>query len=135
MPRGYAARPAGVTRHPGAYGQCLGDGRGKPSSESVSAAAARVSLGLINAAVDCRTAVSPRRGVPIIVVDFGRKVRSLRVDVPCLGNSDEINRGGQTIDASGLWCSLDAAGPCANAMEDAQRPKTREQASRLLVIV
>ena len=113
----------------------LSTGRSKPSSEYLAAAAARGALGSTNAAVDRATAVSPYRGIPISVVDVEQTVGETRVDVPGSGSSYVFNQGGQTIDVSGLLCLFDGAGPCANAVKDAQRTKTHEQTLRLLVVV
>ncbi|MAD34796.1 MAG: hypothetical protein CMJ88_13715 [Planctomycetes bacterium] len=110
-------------------------GRGKPSSEYLAAAAAKGTLGPINAAVDCGNAVSLHSGIPISVVDVERTSGGLSVDVPGPGNSYVFNRSGQTIDVAGLLCLFDGVGPCANAVKDAQRTKTDEQTSRLLVVL
>lgn len=109
-------------------------GRGKPSSEYLSGAAARGALGSINAAVDCGNAVSLHSGIPVSVVDLDRTAGALRVDVPAAGSAYVFNRSGQTIDLSGLLCLLDEEGPCANAVKDAQRTKTDDRTRRVLVI-
>jgi DNA/RNA-binding domain of Phe-tRNA-synthetase-like protein len=46
-----------------------------------------------------------------------------------------FNQGGQTIDLGGLVCLCDEVGPCANAVKDAQRTKTRPETTRVLAVV
>jgi hypothetical protein len=46
-----------------------------------------------------------------------------------------FNASGQEIDLAGLLCLFDAEGPCANAVRDAQRTKTREETTATLSVV
>ena len=110
-------------------------GRGKPSSEYLAGAVAEGRLGSINAVVDAGNAASLHSGLPISVVDLGGCQEPLRIDVPPPGSEYVFNRGGQTIDVSGLPCLFDAQGPCANAVKDAQRTKTTPATRRVLAIV
>ena len=110
-------------------------GRGKPSSEYLAAAAVEGRLGPINAVVDAGNAVSLHSGLPISVVDLDRLRPPLRVDVAPPGASYVFNRSGQTIDVGGLLCLLDADGPCANAVKDAQRSKTDAATTRVFAVV
>jgi DNA/RNA-binding domain of Phe-tRNA-synthetase-like protein len=110
-------------------------GRGKPSSEYLVGAVGDGRLGSINAAVDAGNVASLHSGLPISVVDFDRCQQPLRVAVPPAGTSYVFNRGGQEIDVGGLLCLHDAAGPCANAVKDAQRSKTDGATRRLVAVV
>ena len=100
-------------------------GRGKPASEYLVRAAGEGTLGPINAAVDACNAVSLHSGFPISVVDLERARAPFRIGVAADGASYVFNASGQEIDLSGLLCLFDADGPCANAVRDAQRTKTR----------
>ena len=51
------------------------------------------------------------------------------------GASYVFNASGQTIDVGGLLCLFDEAGPCANAVKDAQRTKTHDGTRTALSIV
>ncbi|HLQ39196.1 MAG TPA: phenylalanine--tRNA ligase beta subunit-related protein [Planctomycetota bacterium] len=110
-------------------------GRGKPSSEYLVAAATAGRLGRINAAVDAGNVASLHSGLPISVVDLDRMSPPLRVDVPGDGEQYVFNNAGQTIFVGGLPCLYDGAGPCANAVKDAQRTKTSAATTRVLAIV
>jgi DNA/RNA-binding domain of Phe-tRNA-synthetase-like protein len=99
-------------------------GRGKPASEYLVRAAGEGALSSINLAVDACNVVSLHSGLPISVVDLARAQAPLRVGIAQPGTRYVFNRGGQEIDVSGLLCLFDAAGPCANAVKDAQRTKT-----------
>ena len=99
-------------------------GRGKPASEYLIRAVADGALGAINLAVDSCNAVSLHSGLPISVVDLDKLQAPLSVALQPEGASYVFNLGGQTIDVAGLPCLVDAAGPCANAVKDAQRTKT-----------
>jgi DNA/RNA-binding domain of Phe-tRNA-synthetase-like protein len=99
-------------------------GRSKPASEYLLAAAAEAPLRSINAAVDACNAVSLHSGVPISVVDLARVAPPLAVAIAPAGSTYAFNPSGQVIDVAGLVCLIDAAGPCANAVKDAQRSKT-----------
>jgi DNA/RNA-binding domain of Phe-tRNA-synthetase-like protein len=110
-------------------------GRGKPASEYLVRAAAEGALGAINVAVDVCNAVSLHSGFPISVVDLDRARPPLRVAVAPEGASYVFNASGQEIDLAGLPCLWDADGPCANAVRDAQRTKTRAETTATLSVV
>ncbi len=110
-------------------------GRSKPASEYLLAAASEAPLRSINAAVDACNAVSLHSGVPISVVDLARVAPPLRVAIAPPGASYVFNPSGQVIDVAGLLCLLDAEGPCANAVKDAQRSKTDGETRTTLVLL
>ena len=110
-------------------------GRGKPASEYLVRAHAEGSLGVINAAVDACNAVSLHSGLPVSVVDLDRLAPPLRVGLAPAGARYVFNAAGQEIDLEGLLCLSDAAGPCANAVKDAQRTKTHAGTQRTLSLV
>ncbi len=112
-------------------------GRNKPASEYVQGAIPAGKLGPINAAVDACNAASFGSGLPISVVDVDRLVGldSLRVGIAGEGSSYVFNAGGQVIDVSGLLVLFDGEGPCANAVKDSQRTKTRDETVRTLSLV
>jgi DNA/RNA-binding domain of Phe-tRNA-synthetase-like protein len=110
-------------------------GRGKPSAEYLIRAVADGALGAINAAVDTCNAVSLHSGLPISVVDLDLAAPPLRVAVAEAGARYVFNASGQEIDLGGLICLFDAAGPCANAVKDAQRTKTTPATTRTLSIL
>jgi DNA/RNA-binding domain of Phe-tRNA-synthetase-like protein len=110
-------------------------GRGKPASEYLVRAATEGALGSINAAVDACNAASLHSGFPVSVVDLDRAAPPFRVGVAPAGASYVFNASGQEIDLAGLLCLFDAAGPCANAVRDAQRTKTTAGSTRTLSVV
>jgi DNA/RNA-binding domain of Phe-tRNA-synthetase-like protein len=110
-------------------------GRGKPASEYLVRAASEGALGSINAAVDACNAVSLHSGFPISVVDLDRARGPFRISIAPAGVSYVFNASGQEIDLSGLLCLWDAEGPCANAVRDAQRTKTRPETRRTLSVI
>lgn len=110
-------------------------GRGKPSSEYLVRAASEGGLPQINLAVDACNAVSLHSGFPISVIDLDRATSPLRIAIAGAGENYVFNASGQTIDIEGLLCLFDAAGPCANAVKDAQRTKTHPQTRRTLSVV
>jgi DNA/RNA-binding domain of Phe-tRNA-synthetase-like protein len=110
-------------------------GRGKPSAEYLIRAVEGGALGSINAAVDACNAVSLHSGLPISVVDLDRAEEPFRVAICPPGTRYVFNASGQEIDLSGLVCLHDAAGPCANAVKDAQRTKTDASTRRTLSIL
>lgn len=110
-------------------------GRGKPASEYLVRAATEDALGSINAAVDVCNAVSLHSGLPISVVDLDRARAPFRIGVAPAGASYVFNASGQEIDLSGLLCLFDTDGPCANAVRDAQRTKTRDETRATLSVV
>lgn len=110
-------------------------GRGKPASEYLAKAAEEGKLGSINVAVDAGNAASLHSGLPISVVDLARAQAPLRVGIAPPGSRYVFNLSGQEIDVGGLLCLLDATGPCANAVKDAQRTKTDGETRSVLVLV
>jgi DNA/RNA-binding domain of Phe-tRNA-synthetase-like protein len=110
-------------------------GRSKPASEYLIRAVAEGALSPINVAVDACNAVSLHSGLPISVVDLDRAQPPFHVGVAPPGASYIFNASGQSIDLKGLLCLFDAAGPCANAVKDAQRTKTSEATVRTLSLV
>lgn len=109
-------------------------GRGKPSSEYLVRAASEGALGSINVAVDVCNAVSLRSGLPISVVDLARTTAPLRIGLAGPGRY-VFNAGGQELDHGGLLSLIDASGPCANAVKDAERTKTRASTVETLSIL
>jgi len=107
-------------------------GRSKPASEYLLAAAP---LRSINLAVDAGNAVSLHSGLPISVVDLDRVRGPLRVGLAVPGSSYVFNPSGQVIDVGNLLCLIDADGPCANAVKDAQRSKTDGDTRRTLSLL
>jgi DNA/RNA-binding domain of Phe-tRNA-synthetase-like protein len=110
-------------------------GRGKPASEYLIRAVAEGALGSINAAVDACNAVSFHSGLPISVVDLAKASQPFSIAIAPAGTSYVFNASGQTIDLGGLLCLCDAAGPCANAVKDAQRTKTQGDTTRTLTVI
>lgn len=113
-------------------------GRGKPASEYLVRAVEEGGLDSINVAVDVCNAVSFQSGFPVSVVDMALlegDPASLRIDVAGEGERYVFNRAGHEIDLAGLICLFDAAGPCANAVKDAQRTKTGDDTVATLSIV
>ena len=110
-------------------------GRGKPASEYLVRAATEGVLTSINAAVDVCNAVSLHSGLPISVVDLDRARAPFHIAVAPAGASYVFNASGQEIDLTGLLCLYDADGPCANAVRDAQRTKTRDETSATLSVL
>jgi len=110
-------------------------GRGKPASEYLVGAVDAGRLGSINTAVDACNAVSYHSGLPISVVDLDRARAPFAVAVAAPGSSYVFNASGQEIDLGGLLCLFDAEGPCANAVKDSQRTKTRPETRRTLSVV
>lgn len=110
-------------------------GRGKPSSEYLLRAAGEGKLGPINPCVDACNAASLHSGLPISVVDLDRVRPPLRIDLAGEGAAYVFNPAGQEIRLEGLLCLFDAAGPCANAVKDAQRTKTGPGTRRTLSVV
>lgn len=110
-------------------------GRGKPASEYLIRAVGENALSSINAAVDACNIVSLHSGLPISVVDLDLAQPPFRLGVAKEGESYVFNAGGQSIDLGGLLCLFDAAGPCANAVKDAQRTKTTPNTRRTLSVI
>ncbi len=110
-------------------------GRGKPASEYLLRAAQDGSLGAINSAVDVCNVVSLHSGLPISVVDVDRMQAPPKIALAAEGQRYVFNASGQEIDLAGLLCLFDAAGPCANAVKDAQRTKTQAGTTRTLTII
>jgi DNA/RNA-binding domain of Phe-tRNA-synthetase-like protein len=110
-------------------------GRGKPSSEYLAGALTDGRWPCINAAVDAGNHASLQSGLPISVVDLDLVSGALSVATSPEGATYVFNQGGQTIDLGGLVCLCDDQGPCANAVKDAQRTKTRPETTRVLAVV
>jgi DNA/RNA-binding domain of Phe-tRNA-synthetase-like protein len=110
-------------------------GRGKPASEYLVRAAGDGALDSINAAVDVCNVVSLHSGLPISVVDLDRAHAPFRIGIALAGASYVFNASGQEIDLSGLLCLFDVEGPCANAVRDAQRTKTRDETRATLSVI
>ena len=110
-------------------------GRGKPASEYLVRAANDGNLDSINLAVDACNVVSLHSGLPISVVDLDLAEPPFRVALADDGVRYAFNVSGQEIDVSRLLCLHDARGPCANAVRDSQRTKTRPETRRTLSLV
>lgn len=110
-------------------------GRSKPASEYLLKAVEQGQLSAINLAVDACNAVSYHSGLPISVVDLDHAAAPLRVGIAPPGAAYVFNASGQSIDLGGLLCLSDAAGPCANAVKDAQRTKTSGETTNTLSLV
>jgi DNA/RNA-binding domain of Phe-tRNA-synthetase-like protein len=110
-------------------------GRSKPASEYLLRAVGEGRLGSINLAVEACNVTSLHSGLPISVVDLDQACEPFRVGVAPPGSSYVFNASGQVMDLAGLLCLFDAAGPCANAVKDAQRTKTGAQTRRTLSLI
>ncbi len=110
-------------------------GRSKPASEYLIKAVGEGTLGTINAAVDVCNIVSLHSGLPISVVDLAKAQPPFRVAVQPAGAAYVFNASGQSIDLAGLLCLEDAAGPCGNAVKDAQRTKTDAATRQTLTVI
>jgi DNA/RNA-binding domain of Phe-tRNA-synthetase-like protein len=110
-------------------------GRGKPASEYLVRAAEEGGIRSINLVVDACNAVSLHSGFPISLVDLDLATPPLRVAIAEPGTRYVFNASGQEIDVDGLVCLHDADGPCANAVKDSQRTKTRAETLRTLSVV
>jgi DNA/RNA-binding domain of Phe-tRNA-synthetase-like protein len=110
-------------------------GRSKPASEYLARASGEGGLRTINPAVDACNAVSLHSGIPISVVDCDKFEGPLRIRLGVSGESYVFNPTGQVIELAGLLCLVDAQGPCANAIKDAQRTKTSDSTRSSLSIL
>lgn len=110
-------------------------GRGKPASEYLAKAASQDRLGSINAPVDACNVVSLHSGLPISVVDLDCTTGDLCIKPGDSEATYVFNASGQEISVAGLLCLHDAAGPCANAVKDAQRTKTSDTTTSTLSII
>jgi DNA/RNA-binding domain of Phe-tRNA-synthetase-like protein len=110
-------------------------GRSKPASEYLIKSAQEGRLSSINPAVDACNAVSLHSGLPISVIDVDRATGPFRVGVAPAGFSYVFNPSGQVMDIGGLLCLFDQEGPCANAVKDAERTKTRPQTRHTLSLI
>lgn len=117
------------------YGGFKPSGRSKPASEYLVRAVENEQLASINLAVDACNVASLHSGLPISVVDLAKAMAPYSVAVVAEGNSYIFNVSGQLLDLGGLLCLHDAAGPCANAVKDAQRTKTDAQTQSTLSVV
>lgn len=111
-------------------------GRSKPASEYLVRATGEGALASINRAVDACNVVSLHSGLPISVIDLDRAAGdAFRLAVAPPGSSYVFNASGQVIDLAGLLCLFDDAGPCGNAVKDAQRTKTGPATLRTLSVI
>lgn len=110
-------------------------GRSKPASEYLVGALAEGRFPTINALVDACNVVSLHSGLPISLVDLDRIEGSLAIQIAPPSTSYVFNPTGQVIDASGLVCLYDEAGPTGTPVKDAQRTKTHDGTRRAIVIV
>jgi DNA/RNA-binding domain of Phe-tRNA-synthetase-like protein len=110
-------------------------GRGKPASEYLVRASEEGTLGSINLVVDACNAVSLHSGLPISVIDTDLADAPFRIGIAPPGTTYVFNAGGQEIDVGGLLCLFDQNGPCANAVKDSQRTKTRAQTRHTLSVI
>lgn len=110
-------------------------GRAKPASEYLARASGDGGLRSINPAVDACNAVSLHSGIPISVVDCDKLELPLQIRLGVSGESYVFNPTGQVIELAGLLCLVDAQGPCANAIKDAQRTKTSDSTRSSLSIL
>jgi DNA/RNA-binding domain of Phe-tRNA-synthetase-like protein len=110
-------------------------GRSKPASEYLIKAVGEGRLASINLAVDACNVASLHSGLPISVVDLDLARPPFRVAVANAGAGYVFNASGQAMDLGALLCLFDVDGPCANAVKDAQRTKTRSETRRTLSIV
>lgn len=117
------------------YGGFRPTGRSKPASEYLIRAVAEGMLRPINLAVDACNAVSLHSGLPISVVDADKTSEDLMLTFAKKGSTYIFNSSGQEIELGGLLCLVDADGPCANAVKDAQRTKVDAATQRTLSIV
>lgn len=110
-------------------------GRGKPASEYLVRAAEEGGLPVINPVVDALNAISLASGLPMSVVDLDLLKAPFSIRIAPPDASYVFNPAGQAIALEGLLCLYDAEGPCANAVKDAQRAKTRPETKRCLCVV
>lgn len=110
-------------------------GRSKPASEYLVGALAEGRFPAINALVDACNVVSLHSGLPISLVDLDKLEGAPAIQIAPPSTSYVFNPTGQVIDASGLICLYDDAGPSGSPVKDAQRTKTHEGTRRALAIV
>ena len=111
-------------------------GRSKPASEYLAAAVAEARFPRINALVDTCNVVSLHSGLPISLVDLDLVAGdALAIRVAPAGTTYPFNPTGQVIDASGLVCLYDTAGPTGTPVKDAQRTKTHDGTRAAIAIV
>lgn len=110
-------------------------GRSKPASEYLIKASSGGFLSTINLAVDACNAISLHSGLPISVVDLDLVQPPLHIGIAEKQSSYVFNAAGQTIDIGGLVCLSDTQGPCACAVKDSQRMKTRPETRKTLSVV
>ncbi len=110
-------------------------GRNKPASEYLARAVGEGTLGTINLAVDVCNLCSFHAGLPMSVVDLDRLQPPLRVALAPAGARYAFNSAGQIIEVAGLLSLIDADGPCANPVKDAQRTKTHAQTRNAVYVI
>ncbi len=92
-------------------------------------------LSSINVAVDACNVVSLHSGLPISVVDLDLAHEPFRVGIAPPESFYVFNPSSQTIDIGRLLCLFDNEGPCANAVKDSQRTKTKAEIRRTLSLI
>jgi DNA/RNA-binding domain of Phe-tRNA-synthetase-like protein len=110
-------------------------GRSKPASEYLVAAVTEGRFPAINAGVDACNVVSLHSGLPISLVDVDLLDGTLTIKIAPMGTTYVFNPSGQVIDAGGLVCLHDAAGPTGTPVKDAQRTKTHDGTRGALSLV
>jgi DNA/RNA-binding domain of Phe-tRNA-synthetase-like protein len=110
-------------------------GRSKPASEYLVTAFTENRWPQINPLVDTCNVVSLKSGLPISLVDADKVEGDLAVEIAPAQTSYVFNPSGQVIDASGLVCLFDAHGPTGTPVKDAQRTKTDDATTNVIVIV
>jgi DNA/RNA-binding domain of Phe-tRNA-synthetase-like protein len=110
-------------------------GRSKPASEYLVAAFANGRWPQITPIVDICNLMSLQSGLPISLVDLDKTRGALSVQIAPAGTSYVFNSSGQVIDASGLVCLCDEAGPTGTPVKDAQRTKTCDATKNVIVVV
>jgi DNA/RNA-binding domain of Phe-tRNA-synthetase-like protein len=117
------------------FGGYKPSGRGKPASEYLLRVASEGELARVNLAVDACNAISLHTGFPISVIDLDLATPPFRIAIAPPAATYVFNAAGQEIALSGLVCLFDGEGPCANAVRDSQRTKTRPETTRTFSVV
>lgn len=110
-------------------------GRSKPASEYLVSAFAEARWPRINPLVDICNVMSLKSGLPISLVDLDKTRGTLSVQIAPAGTSYVFNPSGQVIDASGLVCLYDEIGPTGTPVKDAQRTKTDDETTNVIVVI
>lgn len=85
--------------------------------------------------MDACNVVSLHSGLPISVVDLDLAHEPFRVGIAPPESFYVFNPSSQTIDIGRLLCLFDNEGPCANAVKDSQRTKTKAEIRRTLSLI